>query len=75
MLAVECRPLTPEHGPADLQRLLQPFEPLLHRREVHTERGVLVRAGSSLGREGALRVTVGTAAENARFVDVLGTLL
>ncbi|MGZ4226638.1 MAG: histidinol-phosphate transaminase [Solirubrobacteraceae bacterium] len=39
------------------------------------ERGVLVRAGASLGREGALRVTVGTAAENERFVSALGQLL
>jgi histidinol-phosphate aminotransferase len=39
------------------------------------ERGVLVRAGASLGREGALRVTVGTAAENDRFVGALGGLL
>jgi histidinol-phosphate aminotransferase len=39
------------------------------------ERGVLVRAGASLGREGALRVTVGTAAENERFVGALGELL
>ena len=30
-------------------------------------RGVLVRAGTSLGRDGALRVTVGTAEENERF--------
>jgi histidinol-phosphate aminotransferase len=37
--------------------------------------GVLVRAGTSLGREGALRVTVGTAAENERLVAVLGELL
>jgi histidinol-phosphate aminotransferase len=37
--------------------------------------GVLVRAGASLGREGALRVTVGTAKENERFVEALGTLL
>jgi histidinol-phosphate aminotransferase len=35
------------------------------------ERGVLVRAGSALGRAGALRVTVGTAAENARFLREL----
>jgi histidinol-phosphate aminotransferase len=35
------------------------------------DRGVLVRAGSSLGRDGALRVTVGTDAENERFVDAL----
>jgi histidinol-phosphate aminotransferase len=35
------------------------------------DRGVLVRAGSSLGREGAMRVTVGTDAENQRFVDAL----
>jgi histidinol-phosphate aminotransferase len=34
-------------------------------------RGVLVRAGSSLGRDGSLRVTVGTSAENERFVDAL----
>ncbi len=38
------------------------------------ERGVLVRGGGSLGRAGALRVTVGTAAENARFVDALSDL-
>jgi histidinol-phosphate aminotransferase len=35
------------------------------------DRGVLVRAGSSLGRDGALRVTVGTDTENERFVDAL----
>ncbi|HTX31651.1 MAG TPA: histidinol-phosphate transaminase [Solirubrobacteraceae bacterium] len=39
------------------------------------ERGVLVRAGASLGREGALRVTVGTERENERFVAALGELL
>jgi histidinol-phosphate aminotransferase len=39
------------------------------------ERGVLVRAGASLGREGALRVTVGTQAENERFVGALGAVL
>ncbi len=39
------------------------------------ERGVLVRAGASLGRAGALRVTVGTAADNARLVEALGGLL
>jgi histidinol-phosphate aminotransferase len=39
------------------------------------ERSVLVRAGRSLGRERALRVTVGTAAENERFVGALGELL
>jgi histidinol-phosphate aminotransferase len=39
------------------------------------ERGVLVRAGASLGRPGHLRVTVGTPEENARFVAVLGELL
>src|SRR5215216_3627630 len=33
------------------------------------QRGVLVRAGSALGREGALRVTVGTQAENERFLE------
>jgi histidinol-phosphate aminotransferase len=39
------------------------------------ERGVLVRAGGALGREGALRVTVGTQAENERFLEALGALL
>jgi histidinol-phosphate aminotransferase len=40
-----------------------------------SQRGVLVRAGSALGRAGALRVTVGTGAENERFVETLGELL
>jgi histidinol-phosphate aminotransferase len=39
------------------------------------ERGVLVRAGASLGREGALRVTVGADHENERFVAALGELI
>jgi len=39
------------------------------------ERGVLVRAGASLGRAGALRVTVGTEPENAKFVAALGELI
>jgi histidinol-phosphate aminotransferase len=39
------------------------------------ERGVLVRAGSSLGGPGALRVTVGTPEENARFAAALRDLL
>ncbi len=39
------------------------------------ERGVLVRAGGSLGRAGALRVTVGTESENARFLRALGEVL
>ncbi len=39
------------------------------------ERGVLVRAGASLGREGSLRVTVGTASENRRFISALAELL
>jgi histidinol-phosphate aminotransferase len=39
------------------------------------ERRVLVRAGASLGREGALRVTVGTEDENDRFVAALRELL
>jgi histidinol-phosphate aminotransferase len=38
-------------------------------------RGVLVRAGASLGRSGSLRVTVGTPAENHRFTDALGGVL
>jgi histidinol-phosphate aminotransferase len=40
-----------------------------------SQQGVLVRAGAALGRAGALRVTVGTQAENERFVEALGALL
>jgi histidinol-phosphate aminotransferase len=39
------------------------------------ERGILVRAGGALGRAGALRVTVGTQAENERFLESLAALL
>jgi histidinol-phosphate aminotransferase len=39
------------------------------------ERGVLVRAGAALGREGALRVTYGTPTQNVRFLDALGEVL
>ena len=35
------------------------------------ERGVLVRGGGALGKEGALRVTYGTPEENAIFLDAL----
>jgi histidinol-phosphate aminotransferase len=38
-------------------------------------RGVLVRAGAALGREGFLRVTVGTPAENERLAEALEELL
>jgi histidinol-phosphate aminotransferase len=39
------------------------------------ERGVLVRAGRALGREGALRVTYGTPEQNARFLAALRDLV
>jgi len=39
------------------------------------ERGVLVRAGSALGKDGALRVTYGTSEENIRFLDALAEAL
>jgi histidinol-phosphate aminotransferase len=39
------------------------------------ERNILVRSGSALGREGALRVTVGTQVENERFLEALAALL
>jgi histidinol-phosphate aminotransferase len=39
------------------------------------QRGVLVRAGGALGRPGALRVTYGTPAQNARFLAALRQLL
>ncbi|HWI22012.1 MAG TPA: aminotransferase class I/II-fold pyridoxal phosphate-dependent enzyme [Baekduia sp.] len=38
-------------------------------------RGVLVRAGTALGRPGAMRVTLGTPQENRRFRDELADLL
>jgi histidinol-phosphate aminotransferase len=40
-----------------------------------TERGILVRAGSALGKAGALRVTYGTPRDNQRFLTALGELL
>jgi histidinol-phosphate aminotransferase len=40
-----------------------------------SERGVLVRAGRALGREGALRVTYGTSEQNQRFLTALGELV
>jgi histidinol-phosphate aminotransferase len=39
------------------------------------ERGVLVRAGTALGKRGALRVTCGTPSQNDRFLDALRELL
>jgi histidinol-phosphate aminotransferase len=39
------------------------------------ERGVLVRAGTALGRPGALRVTYGTPAQNDRFLAALSEQL
>ncbi|MFP5362161.1 MAG: pyridoxal phosphate-dependent aminotransferase [Thermoleophilia bacterium] len=39
------------------------------------ERGVLVRAGTALGRPGALRVTYGTPTQNVRFLDALREVL
>jgi histidinol-phosphate aminotransferase len=39
------------------------------------QRGVLVRAGGALGRPGALRVTYGTPAQNARFLAALRELI
>jgi histidinol-phosphate aminotransferase len=39
------------------------------------ERGVLVRGGGALGREGALRVTYGTPEENRIFLDALAEVL
>ncbi len=39
------------------------------------ERKVLVRSGRALGREGWSRTTIGTAAENRRFLDALRELI
>jgi histidinol-phosphate aminotransferase len=38
-------------------------------------RGVLVRAGGALGRDGSLRVTIGTEPENRRFIAALADLI
>ena len=39
------------------------------------ERKVLIRTGSALGRDGWARTTIGTAAENRRFLDALRDLI
>jgi histidinol-phosphate aminotransferase len=39
------------------------------------DRGILVRAGTALGGEGALRITYGTPAENERFLQALAEVL
>jgi histidinol-phosphate aminotransferase len=39
------------------------------------ERGVLVRAGTALGREGAMRITYGRPRDNERLIAALGELL
>jgi histidinol-phosphate aminotransferase len=39
------------------------------------EQGILVRAGSALGKPGAMRVTYGTPRDNDRFLGALGALL
>jgi len=39
------------------------------------QRGVLVRAGTSLGRERSLRVTVGSDEHNERFLAALAQLI
>jgi histidinol-phosphate aminotransferase len=39
------------------------------------ERDIIVRAGGSLGRHGALRVSFGPRSHNQRFLDALGELL
>ena len=39
------------------------------------ERGVLVRAGGALGREGSLRVTVGSDSEHERFLAAIADLI
>ncbi len=39
------------------------------------ERKVLIRAGGALGRAGWARTTIGTAAENRRFLDALRALV
>jgi histidinol-phosphate aminotransferase len=57
---------------------LEPGEPASREAAVVAglrERGVLVRAGAALGGPGFLRVTVGTEAENARFVEALRALV
>jgi histidinol-phosphate aminotransferase len=55
-----------------------PEEVVEHEAGIVTElarRGVQVRAGTALGRPGALRVTYGTPPQNQRFLRELGSLL
>ena len=59
-------PSHPELEPAELER--RTVQRLL-------AQGVVVRAGSALGRAGYLRVTYGTAEENERFREALRTAL
>ena len=67
-------------SPADSQANFCWFALGEHRDEAEivrglADRGVLVRAGGALGREGALRVTYGTAEENRRFLAALAEVL
>ena len=39
------------------------------------ERKVLIRSGNALGRDGWARTTIGTPAENRRFLDALRELI
>jgi histidinol-phosphate aminotransferase len=61
------------HGADSREEALARFEQ--HVIDGLRERRVLVRAGGALGRPGAIRVTVGTSAENERFSAALATLI
>lgn len=39
------------------------------------KRGFIIRSGAALGLEGYIRVTIGTEAQNARFLKLLGEVL
>jgi hypothetical protein len=75
------RSRSPRHSPGSAAALPISAPPLPAEREERdvvdglARRGILVRAGTGLGREGALRVTVGTSAENRRFLAALGELI
>src|SRR3954451_22604607 len=62
----------PGRDPGDEQRAAEAERELVR---ALADRAILVRSGTALGRAGALRVTVGTEAENTRLIEALGALV
>jgi len=62
----------PSRDPDDEQRSAEAEREIVR---ALADRAILVRSGTALGRVGALRVTVGTDADNTRFLEALGALV